>query len=108
MFRHALVLGGFEVREASDVPHALQQIDLERPDLIVLDLMLPGLGGLTVQQEISAHLHTRDIPIIVVTGSTMNLDGVPVACVLRKPVTPEELVPTVRKCIEVHLPDPAI
>jgi DNA-binding response OmpR family regulator len=99
MFRSALALAGYDVREASDGTHALRLIDEDPPDLVVLDLMLPLLGGLEVQQEIASHAHTQRIPIVVVTGSAMNLDGLDVPCVLRKPVSPDELVRVVQSCL---------
>jgi CheY-like chemotaxis protein len=97
MFRQALVFTGFIVREAGDGMEALRQIEMEAPDLIVLDLGLPLLGGAAVAQDVAAHAHTRDIPIIVATASTID---VPEAkCVLRKPVMPDALVNTVRQCL---------
>ncbi len=99
MFRTALVFAGYEVREASDGTHALRLIDEEPPDLVVLDLLLPLLGGLAVQQEIASHAQTQSIPVVVVTGSTMPLEDLDVPCVLRKPVSPDELVRVVRNCL---------
>jgi CheY-like chemotaxis protein len=98
MFRTSLLLEGYEVLEAGDGLEALSRIDRELPDLVVLDLMLPSLSGVAVRQEIAAHALTRDIPIVVVTGSAMNVDHLDVECVLRKPVGPEELVAAVRRC----------
>ena len=99
MYRTALGFAGFTVVEAEDGLTALQHLDERAPDLVILDLMLPTVSGLIVQQEIAAHPHTRDIPIVVVTGSEMNLDDLPVPCVLRKPITPDELVNTVQYCL---------
>ena len=99
LFKSALALAGYDVREASDGTHALRSIDEERPDLIVLDLLLPILGGLAVQQEIAAHAY--NIPIVIVTGSSMNLESVNVPCILRKPVNPDDLVRSVRECLTV-------
>ena len=65
----------------------------------MLDLLLPGFGGLGVQQEIADRASTKHIPIVIVTGSTRELDHLAVACVLRKPVDPDVLVETVKKCL---------
>jgi DNA-binding response OmpR family regulator len=100
MFAAALALAGFDVREAANGYEAIHSVELNPPDLIVLDLLLPGFGGLGVQQEIAEHAGTRLIPIVIVTGSTRELDHLAVACVLRKPVDPDALVATVRKCLE--------
>ena len=100
MFRTALTIAGYVVEEASDGPAALQRIHYDPPDLVVLDLFLPTVSGLIVQQEIAAHAHTRHIPVVIVTGSTQKLDHLAVPCVLRKPIDPEKLVWTVRHCLQ--------
>ena len=102
MFRYALTVAGYTVTEASDGIEALRRLELERPDLIILDLGLPLLSGLDVQQELAAHAHTRDIPVVIVTGSNAPLDGVAVDCVLRKPVSPDHIASVVAKCLAAH------
>ena len=99
MFRTALALAGYNVREAGDGYEALRIVDQTLPDLVVLDLLLPNISGTTVQQEIAAQALTRDIPIVVVTGSALEVDETRVACVLRKPILPDELVAAVRRWI---------
>jgi CheY-like chemotaxis protein len=99
MFATALTLAGFDVREAPNGYEAIHSVERERPDLIVLDLLLPGLGGLGVQKEIAERAATKLIPIVIVTGSNRDLDHLAVACVLRKPVDPDTLVETVRRCL---------
>lgn len=98
MFKTSLLLEGFNVREAGDGLEALTQIDREPPDLVILDIMLPTLNGVAVRQEIAAHVLTRQIPVVIVTGSAMDVDHLDVECVLRKPVPPEQLVAAVRRC----------
>jgi putative two-component system response regulator len=100
MFATALTLAGFDVREAPNGYEAIHSVERNPPDLIVLDLLLPGFGGLAVQQEIAERARTRLIPIVIVTGSTRELGHLAVASVLRKPVDPDALVETVRKCLE--------
>jgi DNA-binding response OmpR family regulator len=99
LYRTTLSLAGFDVRQAGDGLQALREIDRDPPDLIVLDLGLPNVSGFGVQQEIAAHAHTRDIPVVVVTGSTLDLKNLDVPCVLRKPVAPDDLVAAVRRCV---------
>ena len=100
MFRTALSLSGFEVEEAGDGVDALRLIENRIPDLIVLDLVLRSLDGVSVRQELAAQAVTRHIPVVIVTGSSIDTDSLAVACVLRKPVMPDELVRTVRHCIK--------
>jgi DNA-binding response OmpR family regulator len=104
MYRAALALAGFNVLEADDGLAALHFLDQVSPDIVVLDLMLPTMSGLVVQQEIAAHAHTRNIPIVVVTGSDLKLDHLDLPCVLRKPVTPESLVDAVKSCLTSGAP----
>jgi CheY-like chemotaxis protein len=99
LFRVTLVLEGFEVDEAGNGLDALRQIEQRPPDLVVLDLNLPFLGGLSVQQEIGAQALTRHIPVVIVTASADDLTNLDVPCVLRKPVDPQRLVQTLRKCL---------
>jgi DNA-binding response OmpR family regulator len=104
LWRLALTLEGFDVTEAADGLDALRLIEEDPPALLVLDLGLPRLSGQAVRQEIAAHAVTRDLPIIVVTGSGEDLDHLSVPCVLRKPFSPEHLVQTVRSCIRTGAP----
>lgn len=99
MFRMALSLAGYEVEEASDGLDALHLIDSQPPDLVVLDLMLRALDGVSVQQELAGRALTRNIPIVIVTGSDIDVEGVNVACLLRKPVMPDQLIKTVKTCL---------
>jgi CheY-like chemotaxis protein len=100
MFRTALAIAGYAVEEAADGVAALHRIHHDPPDLIVLDLSLPTVSGEIVYQEVAAHAHTRQIPVVIVTGSALNLDHLGNPCVLRKPIDPEKLVDTVRQCLQ--------
>lgn len=99
MYRTALTLAGFDVQEAVDGIEALRRLDHDPPDLIVLEIVLPDISGVALAEEVAAHVHTREIPIVVVTNSRMDLRRLPVTAVLRKPVTPEQLVVAVRSGI---------
>ena len=107
LYRTTLTLAGFDVVEAADGLDALRRMEACEPDLVVLDIGLPTLSGLAVQQEIAAHAYTRHVPVVVVTGTTMNLDHLDVACVLRKPVDPDDLMKTIRSCLAAGTPDVA-
>jgi CheY-like chemotaxis protein len=71
----------------------------------VLDVFLPGHDGHAVINEVATRAVKYRIPIVVVTGSGGDLDHLDVACVLRKPVKPEQLIDTVRECLATSTPD---
>src|SRR4051812_32031681 len=100
MFRTALIMAGHRVVEAADGMEALQLLDRNPPDLVVLDLRLPRVSGGEVRQEIASQAHTRDIPIVVVTATPGPHDELGVACVLTKPIYPDVLVEVVRDCLK--------
>ena len=104
LFRMTLSVAGYVVEEASDGIDALQLIENAAPDLVVLDLTLRALDGVSVQQDLAARAVTRHIPIVIVTGSAAELTGVNIACVLRKPVMPDELIKTVAACLASGAP----
>jgi DNA-binding response OmpR family regulator len=88
--RHA----GYEVDVAGNGPDALAAAAGRQPDLIVLDLMLPGLSGLDVCRTLRAH---TDVPIIMVTARTTEadkLEGLRSGAddYVTKPFSPRELV----------------
>ena len=99
LFRTALAIDGFDVQEARNGLDALHRIDQDPPDVVILDINLPLVSGIAVREQIAAHSATRHIPVVVVTGSAENFDALNVPCIIRKPVSPTELVQAVRKCL---------
>jgi twitching motility two-component system response regulator PilG len=63
-----LTTKGYLVRGATTGPAALQAVAEEMPDLILLDIMLPGLDGFTVCERIKQNPETRHIPIVFLTA----------------------------------------
>ncbi|TFG51349.1 MAG: type II/IV secretion system protein [Gemmatimonadales bacterium] len=63
-----LVRDGFEVVEARNGIEALDQVDRHAPDVVVLDLNLPGMDGYSVLSELRARPATRHVPVIVLTA----------------------------------------
>jgi DNA-binding response OmpR family regulator len=99
-YRQVLMINGYSVIAVEDGIDALRRIETDPPDLVILDIELPRLGGRDVQQELAAHTATRHIPIVVVSGTeTATLDSAAFFCILRKPVTPEGLVAAVDDCL---------
>ena len=98
MLSLALQLGGFDTHEARDGLEAITMLEWAALDAVVLDIMLPGLDGLAVHAELVAHPRNSALPIVVVSGSEVSLDRLHVACILRKPVAPGQVVAAVVKC----------
>ena len=89
---------GFRVIAAYDGAQALDLFDRHRPDFIILDLMLPGIDGISVCQRIR---ETSDVPILMLTARVEELDkvvGLQVGAddYVSKPFSPRELVARVR------------
>ncbi len=76
LLRYNLEKQGFRVEEAADGHEALMRVAEARPDLILLDWMLPALSGLEVCRQIRRRPNTRDLPIIMVTARTEDQDAV--------------------------------
>ena len=105
-YRHAIKAAGYDVAAVEDGLAALRRIDIETPDAIVLDLVLPRLGGIDVFQELQANPDTRKIPVIAVTGADrlLNVDATEFHYFLRKPVSPELLVATIDQALQRSQP----
>jgi CheY-like chemotaxis protein len=104
LFQLAISREGFEVAVAEDGAKALGMLSAFKPDLILLDLMMPVLDGFQVIERLKAE-RILDIPVIIMTGyweeaHERELRREPmVAEFLRKPVKVAELLPLLRKIL---------
>lgn len=97
VIRFTLESGAFETVEAGHAEEARKQINLESPDLILLDLMLPGKSGLELAKQLKQNSRTREIPIIMLTAKSQEMDkvaGLEVGAddYVTKPFSPRELL----------------
>lgn len=104
-----LVSEGFEVSHAADGPTAVESFDEVEPDLVLLDLMLPGIDGLEVCRTIRSHSTT---PIIMLTAKAETTDVVRglesgADDYIVKPFKPQELVARVRARLRPAIEEPA-
>lgn len=98
LFETALIGAGYVVHTAKTGAGALTRLRSESFDLVVLDLMLPGITGPEVLDAMRQGPATAQLPVIVVTGATINqreLGNLSVVTMLRKPVDPDDLVDAV-------------
>lgn len=94
----------YRILEASDGESALHLVRLERPDVVILDRMMPKLDGFEVARAVLADQATRPIPLILLTAlePPAARDGEPapeVFAYLLKPFSPLQLLETVRQAL---------
>jgi CheY-like chemotaxis protein len=101
---------GFEMYYAFTGPEGSEKAAILKPDIVLLDLMLPLLSGPEVLKNISEDPATRGTPVIVMTAFAgeedffeSKLRGLGATAYLRKPVRFEELVPLMRRLLGVPL-----
>ena len=100
LYRHALNAAGYTTTAVEDGYDALRYLEHHRPDAVVLDLVLPRVGGLDVYTELKANPRTQMVPVIVVTGTDVPpLEAAGFRYFLRKPVIPEVLLGTVENAL---------
>ena len=73
---YALTSTGFEAKGFADGISLLEALKTEKPDLIVLDIMLPGKDGVEVLREIRSNPQTRKIPVIMATAKGTEMDKI--------------------------------
>lgn len=96
-----LKLAGHAVLTATDAEAGLLLAHKDHPDLILMDIQLPGMDGLTATAHLKAAPDTRDIPIIALTALAMKGDEERILAAgcndyLAKPIRYEELLATIR------------
>jgi two-component system, cell cycle response regulator DivK len=105
LLQYVLEAGGFEVRMAGNAAEALQVLATVRPQVVLMDLQLPGTSGLELTQRMKADPHTHDIVIIAVTSYAMKGDEQKARAAgcdgyLTKPIDVKTFVEDVRDLIE--------
>ena len=96
-----LILGrrGFEVIGATGGVEGLKMVREEKPDLVLLDLMMPDMDGWEVYQQIKADEKTKGIPVIVVTAKAQSIDKV-LGLHIAKPFSPQDLLNSIEKVLQ--------
>lgn len=105
VLRNILVQAGFHVETASDGQEAIEQAKRLKPDLILMDVVMPVLNGFQATRKLNEDAETADIPVIMVTTKDQETDkkwGLRQGAddYLVKPVTAEDLLQRVRAVLD--------
>jgi DNA-binding response OmpR family regulator len=106
LIRIILSRRGYTIEGAGGGKDGLRKVRETKPDLVLLDLMMPDLDGWEVYQQMKADEKTRHIPVIVVTAKAQSIDkvlGLQIAKVddyIAKPFSPDELIESVQRVLE--------
>ncbi|MFN3966458.1 MAG: PleD family two-component system response regulator [Endomicrobiia bacterium] len=106
ILKMALIQSGYEVDCAYDGEEALEKVKSFKPDLILLDLMLPKIDGGSVNLKLKENPETAHIPVIVITGKgnlkeLLHLDeGITIAGYYEKPIKVKFLLEKIKTFFE--------
>lgn len=100
---------GIDVRLAASGREALQIANEVKPDVILLDIMMPVMDGYEVMRQLRSSRETRDIPVVMLTAKTGQHDQercreLGAVAYITKPFKLEELRGTVAKILKIHAP----
>jgi DNA-binding response OmpR family regulator len=99
-----LELGGYVVHEAEDGLDALNQLGNFKPDVLVLDVMMPNMDGVTLCKKMRSDVSTMNIPIIMLSGKTQDKavqEGLDAGAnkYLKKPISFTDLISHVKEVL---------
>ena len=105
LIRDLLQFRGYRVVEVSDGAQALAAAEREQPDIILMDVQLPGVSGLDVARRIKARADLRHIPIVAVTSFALSGDdrkAFAAGCdaYVAKPYEPRELIKLIQRLLK--------
>jgi CheY-like chemotaxis protein len=97
-------VGKFKATLAASAREGIEAAILDRPDLILMDMMMPGMDGLTALQEIHARPELKDVPVLFMTAKVQRSDvsrylQMGAAGVIHKPFDPMTLPDEIRRIL---------
>ena len=104
LFRHVLDVAGYHTEIVMNGMEALKRLESIRPDIILLDLNLPGVSGPKILEDIRADNRLMTVPVVVITGHAEVAENLPVEpdLVLLKPVNMDQLSILVQRLQSTH------
>ncbi|MFA6425552.1 MAG: response regulator transcription factor [Phycisphaerae bacterium] len=108
LVRYNLEKEGYIVQAAACGEDALKKVASKLPDLIILDLMLPGIDGLTIRKKLKAESKTQNIPVIMLTAKSEESDvvtGLEIGAddYITKPFSPKILIARIRRLLHRNI-----
>jgi CheY-like chemotaxis protein len=93
LFRHVLDIAGYHTEIILDGKEAMDRIEMSQPNIVLLDLQLPGMSGIEILTRMRATARLRNIPVIVITAYPVYAASLPVEpdLLLQKPVDINQL-----------------
>ncbi|GMR00166.1 MAG: response regulator [Zetaproteobacteria bacterium] len=96
---------GYSILTASEAETGIAMARKEHPDLILMDIQLPGIDGLTATSILKGDVATRDIPVIALTAFAMDGDREKMLAggcdgYITKPIHHKQLITEIKRCLE--------
>ncbi len=103
--RDVLQAKGYQTLEAITGEEGVKLAREKKPDLVLMDIQLPGINGIEAFRQIRAHENTRGIPVVALTASVTPTDRSAIAAAgfdafLGKPINLKEFLETVKRLVE--------
>jgi len=105
LVRESLKFAGYEVVGVTSGEQGLAQMQARKPDLLLLDMMMPGLSGWDIYRSMKADAQLAEVPVIVITAKVLSQgrkiveDLPPVDDYITKPFNPERLIRSVQNLL---------
>lgn len=103
-FKEILNKNGFEVLEASNGADGVTLAQAEQPDLVLMDIVMPGVNGFQATRQIARGVSTKHIPIVIVSTKDQDTDRVwgkrqGARDYLTKPIDESQLITVIKRCL---------
>jgi CheY-like chemotaxis protein len=104
LMHYVLHTHGYELCQAENGAQALEILQQERPDLIILDYMMPAVDGIELSQRLRTIPGLRSVPVLIITAYQDGFNHIPVSTLgingfLAKPIVPRELITRVESLL---------
>ncbi|TNF99226.1 MAG: response regulator [Gammaproteobacteria bacterium] len=105
LIRDLMLYAGYETMEAVTGEEGVEKANRESPDLVLMDIQLPGLNGIEALLQLRSNTLTENIPVVAVTASAMTEDEQRIQSAgfdgyLRKPIDIDQVLATVKEILE--------